>query len=329
VSLRTGTLYSPDDPVSEDEYVEVLRLLVNDTACDPLEANLHGKSAMQRYRGPVKGLSWLLSQITSLEIQAQPEEQPPWFGFFNSKWRHTADLIRTLITSQAVRDSVFLSDQEGCKILNHALLRWMNKNLYMPFEYNPWEQLLREIIQVGVDIHSTLPDGTTSLQMMLRESQLGIRDWYFVYQENSSASRFGKLIHKLLARWLWILQGEGVDMQQYSKQESKLWNAERMLSTAGIAYMKIHTQGWIDIKWNSSEGPFSEEGDWADGLGERLGQFWRLVSSEIDEDEFVDFSDRDSSILTPILTAGKDNHNEDEDDNSGSQLRLPGSWDHD
>jgi hypothetical protein len=316
------------DPVSEDEYVEILRLLVNDTACDPLQADLHGKNAMQRYRGPVKGLSWLISQIESFEIQALVKE-PLWFGFYNSRWDHTADLIRTIITSQVLRDSVFWPDQNGYRILNHTLLRWMDENLYMTFEYSPWEQLLREIVQAGVDIHSTLPDGTTPFQMILRRSQFIMRDWHIVSQENST-NGFRRRIRELLARWLWILQGEGVDIQQYSKQESKLWDAERMLNSDGIVNMKIHTHGWVDIKWNSPDDPCSEGGDWTDGLGERLGQFWRLVRSEIDEDEFLDFSDGDSGILTPIFISGEDSHIEDEGDNSGKNPpRLPGSWDYD
>jgi hypothetical protein len=332
-------------PASEDEYVEVLRLIMNDAACDPFDANLTGRNALEGYKGPAKGFSWLLSQITSLEIQAREKEQPLWSYLFESHWAHTAGVIRVAITSQVVKDLVHQLDRDGYSILHRTLPRWIEVSTGLDArfrwqqvsetEHTLWEYLLREIFQAGVNIHSISPDGTTPFQMLFRQPEMG-EDFDYLLNIPRRSRRHTR---KLIARWLQILQEQGVDMQWYSEQEHKLWNAEKMLSSTGIAYMKIHTRGWVDVKWKSLKDPFfeGERGEWAYGLEERLGEFWRLAWSEtgdgveINKEAFVDFEDH-FDFSTHNTTGDedspdKDSDREDEDGDVDNLLRIPGSWD--
>lgn len=281
--MQHGVTGDPYDggPVSEDEYVEVLRLIMNDAVCDPFNAILKGRNALEEYKGPAKGFSWLLSQIASLEIQAREKEQPLWSYLFESHWAHTAGVIRVAITSQVVKDLVLQPDRGSYSILHRTLPRWIEASpgqivrsrwrQISETEYTLWEHLLREIVQAGINIHSISPDGTTPFQMPFRQPKIG-EDFDSLLNIPRRSRRHTR---KLIARWLQILQEQGIDMQRYSEQEHKLWNAEIMLSSAGIACMKIHTRGWVDVKWKSLKDPFFEgvRGEWAYGLEERLGAF--------------------------------------------------------
>jgi len=318
--------------VPEDEYIKVLRLLVNHRTCDLFEANFKGENVLHVYRGPTKGSSWLLSQVTALEIQTQSQAKPLWTELFTLKWDHTTELIRQYIKSPASRFSIHQPDQDGFYILHYALFRWASVETHEPWELRnkarepwelrnkarePWELLLREILQAGVDFHSISPTGITPFQLLFGYSEL---------IPNSSLS-FPKRrdLRKCLSRWLQILQDEGIDLRSYREKEHKLWNARKVYSRKGITCMEIHTRGWVDIRWESPKDPFLEDKrlDWSWGLGTKLGGFWGLVGGKMDQELVIPCPDFESSSNSDF------DSDSDISDSDEELPRVPGGWDDD
>jgi hypothetical protein len=289
---------------------------VNHRTCDLFE----GGNALHVYKGPAKGFSWLLSQVTALEIQTQAQAKPLWVELFEMSWKDTIELIRQSIKSPASRFSIHQPDQDGFYILHHAVRRWA---FYPYVRIEPhkaneqWESLLREILQAGVDVHSISPSGITPFQVLFGYSEL--------IHESSLSSHKRRDLRKRLSRWLQILQDESIDLRSYREKEHKLWNAQKMYSLKGITYMEIHTHGWVDVRWESPEDPFFEDErqDWAWGLRSRLGEFWGLIGGKTDQGLVIPCPDFDSSSNSDF------DSDSDVSDSDEELPRVPGGWDGD
>lgn len=286
-------------------------------------------NVLETYEGPSDGFSYLLSQVT--ELRTWEADEPLWFvPLHTSVFRdENLDNIRLMVSSAATQHVVHQPDRSGFSILHHVLHNWIFPTWAEKrsnYESDPWESLLRSVIQARTDLHATTRNSMTPLQFILAQQN----PEYISYTMPWSSLRPSRRhLRKVTNKCFQIFQEECIDLQGYLYQENGLW-VTRKQSWIGIAdriaSVKILPHKRYLIDWVSMEEPSLAEVDWATQLEQHLCHFWNLTRIRGEEGWiYLDSGDEPLRDYESYIDDIYDNDISSEDDRD-EELRMPGSW---
>ncbi|KAH7393579.1 hypothetical protein BKA64DRAFT_91682 [Cadophora sp. MPI-SDFR-AT-0126] len=298
--------------ISEAVHLEILRLLLERGEGGLASVDGGGHNALQLYLGPVSTYSWLLEQGKS-EVCPDEFAEPLWRQKFDTWFMDPVALLREGLPNRQITEEVAMQRcGRGFTILHYAVQRWSHISTRGSFlfndrelgtkdhlEFEAWEQLVKDILRAGADIHALSACGKTPFLVLLSNSFRV----HWPHNSRHPPHRTRRSLKKILAAWLRILEGEGVDLQAYEEREVQLWNTRLLKLWGGISSVEFMPRNWVEIYWDTPETCYEELSEFAlscdyyslltgDKGGEVLppedGSDWHMVGGKYIRAEIVD-----------------------------------------
>jgi len=311
--------------INVSDHQDMLRLLVSSGEGGLADIDGGGRNPLQMYIGPTSTYSWFLAQGEA-ELRYDTLTEPLWLRKFEIFFTDPIALLRETLPNRQVTESVAMQrTADGYTILHYALHRWSHistrRDVFPDYprlfdnensrEFEGWEQIIRDILRAGGDIHAMSRSGKTPFLVLLSN----VHRVYWKYNWNNPLHRCRRSLKKILAAWLRILREEGFDLQTYKEREIQLWDAELLKSWGGISRVEFMPHEWVDIHWQTPEHPRNEQHE----LDRSFDYFSRLTG------------DKDVNIAPPEDDAdwymvGGSYMAERKDDEGDGVQKIPGSW---